>query len=123
MVTTSRIPEIPTRFWAQIDHQLDRIERECPDSFAAVREILLDPAYNEVQEDIHRNFERKFPESAAFFAGSGGERQLRGSLRAAGWIVTTSLAWYYWDAEHPVTKSTLTYIEGDVLRGTLRDHG
>jgi hypothetical protein len=122
MSTMTDAASIPTGFWKQIDHQLDRIEQECPDTYDEVREILLDPAYADVQADMNRNWVRKFSADQAFFAGSGGERSLRSALRDAGWVVTASMAWYYWAVEHPVTKEALTYIEGDVMRGPIEDH-
>lgn len=109
-------PAVPRGFWPQIDHQLDRIRRERPETFDAVRAILLDPAYDEVVAEVNRNFPRTFSAEAAFFAGVGGENTLRAALVTAGWRVRSSAAWYHYALTHPITDETLTYIEGDVER-------
>src|SRR5699024_2769877 len=108
------IPEIPAGFWAQIGHQLDRLIATKADTFAAVREILLDPAYTEIQTEIHHNGHRTFRENAAFFAGSGGNRSILGTLSLVGWVRTWSQASYYYDLVHPETQETIEYIEGDL---------
>lgn len=108
------VPEIPAGFWAQIGHQLDRLIATKADTFAAVREILLDPAYTEIQTEIHRNGHRTFRENAAFFAGSGGNRSILGTLSLVGWVRTWSQASYYYDLVHPETQETIEYIEGDL---------
>jgi hypothetical protein len=107
-------------FWEQIDHQLDRIVSDRPDTFDGVRAILLDTRYDEIQRDRNLNGLREFNPDAAFFAGSGGEATLRDSLRDAGWVVTWSKASYCYGMRHHATGETLTYIEGDVLRGDAR---
>lgn len=38
-------------FWTEIDAQLDRIEAEKPDTFDALRAILLDPNAHEIAAD------------------------------------------------------------------------
>ncbi|WP_181273620.1 hypothetical protein [Brevibacterium oceani] len=110
-------PEIPEGFWGQIDHQLDRIEHERPTTFDEVRTLLLDLEYEQIVLDVHRNFPRAFDLDSAFFAGSGGDRQLRQALHAAGWRTTESRASYYYTMRHRDTGEELTYIEGDVVRG------
>lgn len=107
--------EIPSGFWAQIDHQLERIATEGA-SFDDVREVLLDERYDAIVIENSRNGARDFGTDGAFFAGSGGDASLRDALKRAGWrIVQYEAAYYY------VVRSTagdhLTYCEGDVLRG------
>lgn len=108
---------IPGGFWPQIDHQLERITAERPDTFDGVRDILLDLGYDEVVLEIHRNGPRPFNLDSAFFAGSGGDATLRNALEAADWWVLESQAPYYYSMIHRGTGQTLTYIEGDVVRG------
>lgn len=111
------VPETPTGFWKQIDHQLQRIGIERADTFDKVREILLDPIYADVQKDVHLNGARAFDKDSAFFAGSGGDATLRSSLVAAGWETVVAKASYYYVVQNHETKEVLTYIEGDVVRG------
>lgn len=80
-------------FFTQIDAQLDRIAAEKPTDFAGLRSILLDPVYNAVTTEVHRNGLRDFNDREAFFAGSGGDRQLVEVLvELPGWSVSNSLA-------------------------------
>lgn len=51
---------VPQGFWPQIDHQLERIIREKPSSFDAVRKILLDPVYDDITRDVSLNGVRAF---------------------------------------------------------------
>jgi hypothetical protein len=91
--------------WQSINRALDRIETEKPTTFDAVKAILdagTDPKPNA---------------DAAFFGGSGGDRDLWESLYAAGWRETWEEASYYYVMQHRTTGETLTYIEGDVERG------
>lgn len=112
---------VPGGFWGQIQHQLDRIEREAPYTFDQVKEILDDPAYLRVQND--RRFDApnrdltKGHENNTFFAGSGGDRTLRGALHEAGWKVTASESPFYYSAKNTFSGEELTYCEGDVSRG------
>src|SRR5699024_12811016 len=57
---------------------------------------------------------RTFRENAAFFAGSGGNRSILGTLSLVGWVRTWSQASYYYDLVHPETQETIEYIEGDL---------
>jgi hypothetical protein len=91
-------------FWTAVDDVLDRIASEKPNTFDGVKAIL----------DTH---EAKAGPDEAFFAGSGGDRTLYGSLHAAGWETTWFEAGYYYGARHPATGDELSYVEGDVLRG------
>lgn len=110
-------PVIPEGFWPQIQHQLDRVAEEKPDTFDAVRAILVDPAYTDIAAYVHRNGQRPFSADEAFFAGSGGDEDLADALLEAGWVVVASEASYYYAARHRRTGEELTYIEGDVVRG------
>lgn len=117
MTEISTQPPVPADFWAQINHQLSPITNAQASTFDEIRTVLLDPVYDEVTANVHRNFERKFDADSAFFAGSGGEATLAGALRAAGWKVTEDEASYYYAMVHVDTGEKLTYIEGDVVRG------
>lgn len=112
---------VPSRFWPQVDHQLDRVVVERSTTFDEVRAILLDPAYDEIVAEVNRNFQRHFDDNSAFFAGSGGDATLRSALESAGWWVVASQAPYYYSMVHRSTGETLTYIEGDVVRGDRLD--
>lgn len=105
---------IPTNFWGQIDHQLDRIGYEKAQTFSAVRDILLDPAYNQIVADVNANGPRTFGDNDAFFAGSGGDRSLLGALSAAGWEALTVHASYHWTATNAASGEKIEYIEGDL---------
>lgn len=118
-MTTDTSPEIPGGFWPQIDHQLTRIASQSPDTFDGVREILLDPAYDDIVADVNLNGQRTFDSDSAFFAGSGGDATLAGALHCAGWRIISSGASYYYTMAHPDTNETLMYIEGDVVRGDI----
>lgn len=111
------LPPIPADFWGQIDHQLERIKVEKPDDFTEVRTILLDPAYTEVQREIHRNGARAFSIDRAFFAGSGGDATIASALQAAGWELLRYQAPYYYARQNTRTGHVLTYIEGDLVAG------
>lgn len=92
-------------FWEQIDHDLDRIEREQPTTYAEVVDILKEQT------------EPGISAAPAFFAGSGGDRSLYSALSVAGWKVIWAEAEYHYVARHPETGETLTYVEGDVYPG------
>lgn len=54
----------------------------------------------------------------AFFAGSGGDGSVFGSLSEAGWTTVWYEAHYYWKMRAP-DGSTIEYVEGDIYaRGT-----
>lgn len=111
---------IPEDFWSQIDHQLQRIaalEPAQPDAFDAVRSILLDPAYTEIQRQNNLNGTRTFDADTAFFAGSGGDALLADALFKAGWRTIAVAAPYHYCKRHTVTEELLSYTEGDVQRG------
>lgn len=97
-----------SKFWEAIDAQLDAIESEKPDTVAAVIDIIG-----------HAHGTRE--PGAGFFAGSGGDRQLRESLVAAGWKITWSDWYHHYEATHPATGQRLEYIEGDVYDITERE--
>lgn len=106
----------PTDFWGQILHQLKRIETEKPDTFDAVRAILLDSVYTAVTQDINRNWVRVFDADHAFFAGSGGDDTLLDALWEAGWQLAWHEASYHFAMTHPRNGESLVYIEGDLKR-------
>lgn len=107
-------------FWDNINAQLDRIEAEKPDTFAGVRDILMDPQYSAVVDDVNLNGSRTFTERHAFFAGSGGDRSLYEALYRAGWHMVWAEASYYYVVRHNASHAFLTYIEGDVYEGDAR---
>lgn len=111
---------IPAGFWKQIDHQLDRIGNQRPDTFVAIKAILDDPAYDEIQAEIHRNGTRVLPQGQSFFSGSGGDRSLAGALITAGWAPIWTRASYHYAMRNPNTADRLTYIEGDLIAGDRR---
>lgn len=51
-----------------------------------------------------------------FFAGSGGDGTVLGSLYEAGWRLRWYEADYHWSAEAP-NGDKITYVEGDIYRG------
>lgn len=111
---------IPQDFWKQIDHQLDRIANEHPDTFIDIKAILDDPAYNEIQSEIHRNGTRIMPRGQSFFSGSGGDRSLASALVVADWMPIWTRASYHYAMRHRFTGDRLTYIEGDLITGDHR---
>lgn len=89
-------------FWKEIDAQLDRIEAEKPTTYEALVEIIPGTP--------------GMAASKAFFAGSGGDRQLSGALLNAGWRYLHVDASYYYSMVSP-TGAEITYVEGDVYPG------
>lgn len=110
---------IPKGFWQQIDHQLDRLGTQRPETFAALRDILLDPAYTAIVHDRNRYGVVTFDTNSAFFSGSGGDNGLADILINCDWRMTDYRAEYYYVMTHKYTKESFTYIEGDVKRGDL----
>lgn len=106
--------QIPAGFWKQIDHQLERIRTEYPNTFARIREILLDPGYDEVLAYTQQNGTQTWTQRQAFFAGSGGDDTLFDALLDAGWMATRFEADYDYTALHPGTGQVLRYTEGDL---------
>ena len=90
-----------TDFWNHIDHALDRVETERPATAAGVAEILGGPSPS-------------YGDGIAFFAGSGGDRQLLTSLYRAGWTIEEYHAAYHYIAVYSATGERLEYIEGDL---------
>lgn len=114
-MTATAVPTaMPAGFWRQIDHQLDRIATERPNTFAEVRAILHDPACTEVARYVGTDGARRFDERSGFFAGSGGDRTLLDSLVEASWEVVEMTASYHYRLRHPDSGSALTYTEGDI---------
>lgn len=85
-------------FWQAIEAELEAL-RTAPNADAVITILGGDLAKGE-----------------AFFAGSGGDGSIAGSLRAAGWRTTWAEADYYWVMRAP-DGSLITYVEGDVFRG------
>lgn len=56
--------------------------------------------------------------AAAFFAGSGGEKQLADALDGSRWDVSFVEGDYHWKAVSKTDGSVIEYIEGDVYRRT-----
>lgn len=112
--TMSAQDQIPTGFWKQIDHQLSRIRTERVTTFAGLREILLDPAYDEVLAYTQQNGTQTWTQRQAFFAGSGGDDTLFDALLDVGWMATRFVADYDYTALHPGTGQVLRYTEGDL---------
>lgn len=110
-------PAIPADFWGQVEHQLARITAEKPDTFAALREVLLDSAYGAIVQENNRNGVRSFDTNSAFFAGSGGDATLAAALQSAGWELLRHEAPYYYVRQNTRTGEVLTYTEGDVVAG------
>ncbi|MDF2990284.1 MAG: hypothetical protein K0S37_798 [Microbacterium sp.] len=130
-----------SEFWETVGAQLDRIEYERPDTFAAVAQILAPvmdrgaiygtPPDSEpwLAENGNRYADKPatlivpttYAPRRAFFAGSGGDRSLWSALHAAGWRRSWALApSYHWAAQHPNTGERITYVEGDVYPGDVR---
>lgn len=90
-------------FWDTIDRQLDHLERDRPTTAAQVIAILNQYSTPSAGQ--------------AFFAGSGGDRQLMDAMFNTGWRIARPSPHYYWVMIHPETDDKITYIEGDVYAG------
>lgn len=90
-------------FWVRVDKCLDSIE----DEYSADGVIAV----------LNNYFDKS--SGAAFFGGSGGDRQLWESLAKAGWKKIWSEEHYYYVVESSAGE-LLTYMEGDVYRGDRR---
>lgn len=98
-------------FWAAVDAQLAeaRAARSADDVmriFAPER----DPYKLEDTGHSHGG-------APGFFAGGGGDDTLRDALYEAGWTLVWSKAWYHYSMRAP-DGSAITYVEGDLYRGT-----
>jgi len=89
-------------FWDAVDTCLDELET------ATTADAVID--------GLNAYFSPS--SSDAFFAGSGGDRQLFDALRVAGWNIVWAEAPYFYVARNG--DELLTYIEGDVYRGDRR---
>ena len=110
--TESRRPTISLvdTFWTRVGTCLDELET------ATTADAVID--------GLNRHFAAERTESgdgaaAAFFPGSGGDRQLIESLRTAGWAAVWSEASYFYAVRNGAGE-ILTYVEGDVYRGDRR---
>lgn len=111
---------MPDPFFTQIDAQLDRIAAEKPTDFAGLRTILLDPSYDAITTEVSRNGVRDINDREAFFAGSGGDRQLVEVLvELPGWRISKPATvnpapWpHCFHAVSPAGEH-IEYIEGDL---------
>ncbi|MUL61245.1 hypothetical protein B5P44_01585 [Mycobacterium sp. CBMA 213] len=87
-------------FWANVNASLDAIERaRTVDEVINILNSYFAPSSGE-----------------AFFAGSGGDRQLMEALLEAGWTIPWDQGDIYFVARDP-SGNLLTYTEGDVDRG------
>ncbi|WP_328377056.1 hypothetical protein OHB13_11940 [Streptomyces sp. NBC_00440] len=89
-------------FWKLIDAQLKELESA------------------KGADDVMRILGKDEPSAGeAFFAGSGGDDAVSESLITAGW----SYVWAEWEQHYAMKApdgSGITYVEGDVYRGTER---
>ena len=114
MSTATTTASAPSTFWGQIDHQLQRLQGEQAQTFAGVRQILLDPAYDQINTYVHSGSRRDFAPHQAFFAGSGGDDTVLEALDQAGWQLDGYRAAYHYTMVHPLSSDRLEYIEGDL---------
>lgn len=91
-------------YWQRYEATLNRIRAERPTSFAGVKLIL----------DV---FEA--PSSGDAFFPGGADDTLADALADAGWSIRFGDGDYVWVATHPASDAALTYVEGDVYKGTL----
>ena len=104
-------------FWDDVGHMLDDVAR-C-DTFDGVRAVLLDDRFERVAAERARQGVVTDDPDTATFVGSGGTRSLYGALVRGGW-------WYVrgtlhdFVVYHPASGDTLSYLEGDVVRGDPR---
>lgn len=94
-------------FWSTVNTQLDEL------THATTAQQVVDILSRErcpLGQDVIAT------DADGFFAGSGGDRTVSESLRAAGWLLVWSEASYYWVMIAP-DQTTITYIEGDIYLG------
>lgn len=105
---------MPDSFFAQIDAQLDMIERERPKSFAHLKAILEDRSFDRIRAEVERNGVRHFDDHTTFFAGSGGDRHIAETLYLAGWHNIDYTAEYELVLSAP-NLDRVQYLEGDLI--------
>jgi hypothetical protein len=93
-----------TGFWEAIDAQLAELK-----SAQGADDVIRILGTSDAQDGA----------AQAFFAGSGGDGTVRESLYAAGWTNVWIEASYYWAMRAP-DGSVVTYVEGDIYRGSRR---
>lgn len=91
-------------FWKQIDDQLD----------AAAEATTVDQLMKVFDKELLAPEDRGSGE--AFFAGSGGDRQLLYVLDRRHWTIVIAKATYWWVARDS-NGNEVTYCEGDLDRG------
>lgn len=96
------------KFWAAIEEQLTELkDARTPDSVIEILRKDRIPGHSEAGS------------GEGFFAGSGGDGTVLGSLLTAGWVVHWMEASYYYVLKAPDDGGFITYCEGDVDRGDL----
>lgn len=95
-------------FWAAVDQQLTELK-----SATSADDVLriLSPERNPYGADSCS--------ADGFFAGSGGDDSVWGSLIEAGWTLVWAEASYHYVMRAP-DGSAITYVEGDIYRGNQR---
>ncbi|MFD4646342.1 hypothetical protein ACFRJ3_34955 [Streptomyces sp. NPDC056696] len=88
-------------FWEMIDAQLKELESA------------------KSADDVMRILGNEPGAGEAFFSGSGGDKGIDDSLRKAGWRYVWSEANYHFAMKAP-DGSSITYVEGDIYRGSER---
>lgn len=89
-------------YWNNYDRCLDR--------------ILAGVTVEELIRTCNEHFDKSVAD--AFFPG-GGDRDMAGTLMEAGWSMVWCRADYYFAARDR-EGNTITYVEGDIYRGTQR---
>ncbi|MFG3176569.1 hypothetical protein ACGFZC_16095 [[Kitasatospora] papulosa] len=103
---------MPDQFWTAITQQLKELE-SAKNADDVIR--ILSPERNPYGPD----WDGQDGAASGFFAGSGGDGTVRGSLFTAGWNDVWLIAPYYYAIQAP-DGSMITYIEGDIYRGNRR---
>jgi hypothetical protein len=100
-------------------------EKMADEFWVKVRAQLEEAKSARSAEDVLRIFSRErnpygnseMVAGDGFFAGSGGDDTLSDALEEAGWGFVWSKAFYWWAMKAP-DGSVITYIEGDIYRGS-----
>lgn len=100
-------------FWAHIDEQIAKLESaETVDAVLAICPHIPGSSCSPGCTDPGHGF----------FEGSGGDKQVRGALYAAGWTEVWARASYYWCMKPADGPDYLEYVEGDLYRRTVPFH-
>lgn len=92
----------PDNYWDNYEACLDR--------------VLLGLSVEELIRTCNEYFDKSVAD--AFFPG-GGDRDMAGTLMESGWSMVWCKADYYFAARDR-EGNTITYVEGDIYRGTQR---